>query len=130
MYVFYPYFWGRASTWHQRLLLDDADPQFADFLQSGWARVTIPVRPWFEKAVAHYLETGDIWDGGDVPDINSPLYVSILTEVEEKLNKPGEETPHGDPWDVRLPTTLVRLRPDAELPRWKKQPDGTWVPDN
>lgn len=130
MYVFYPYFWGRNSTWQQRLLLDDADPQFADFLQSGWARVTIPVRPWFEKAVAHYIETGEVWLGGDVPDINSPLYVSILTEVEERLNRPGEEVPEGDPWDVRLPTTLVRLRPDANLPSWKKQPDGTWVPEN
>jgi hypothetical protein len=130
MYVFYPYFWGRTSTWQQRLLLDDADPQFADFLQSGWARVTIPVRPWFEKAVAHYIETGEIWDGGDVPDINSPLYVSILTEVEERLNKPGEEKAQGDPWEVRLPTTLVRLRPDAQLPKWKKQADGTWVPEN
>jgi hypothetical protein len=130
MYVFYPYFWGRSSTWQQRLLLDDADPQFADFLQAGWARVSIPVRPWFEKAIAHYFETGEIWDGGDVPDINSPLYVSILTEVEERLNKPGEETAQGDPWEVRLPTTLVRLRPDSDLPKWKKQPDGSWAPEN
>ena len=130
MYVFYPYFWGRTNTWQQRLLFDDADPQFADFLQAGWARVTIPVRPWFEKAVAHYIETGEIWDGGDVPDINSPLYVSILTEVEERLNRPGEEVRQGDPWDVRLPTTLVRLRPDSDLPKWKKQQDGTWVPEN
>lgn len=130
MYVFYPYFWGRTSTWQQRLLLDDADPQFADFLQSGWARVTIPVRPWFETAVAHYLETGEIWDGGDVPEINDPLYVSILTEVGERLQRPGLEVAQGDPWEVRLPTTLVRLRPDAELPRWQKQADGTWVPGN
>lgn len=130
MYVFYPYLWGRTSTWQQRLLLDDADPQFADFLQAGWARVTVPVRPWFERAVAHYLETGEIWEGGDVPEINDPLYVSILTEVEEKLDRPGEEVAQGDPWDVRLPTTLVRLRPDAELPEWKKQADDTWTPDN
>ena len=130
MYVFYPYFWGRTSTWQQRLLLDDGDPQFADFLQSGWARVTIPVRPWFEKAVAHYVETGEIWNGGDVPDINSPLYVSILTEVEERLNKPGLEIAQGDPWEVRLPTTLVRLRPDSNLPSWKKELDGTWTPEN
>jgi hypothetical protein len=88
------------------------------------------VRPWFEKAIAHYIETGEIWDGGDVPDINSPLYVSILTEVEERLNRPGTEVAQGDPWDVRLPTTLVRLRPDAELPKWKKEADGTWVPEN
>jgi hypothetical protein len=44
MYVFYPYFWGRTTTWQQKALLDDSDAQFADFLRSGWARVTIPVR--------------------------------------------------------------------------------------
>ena len=35
--------------------------------------------------------------------------------------------PVGLPWELRVPTTLVKLRPDDALPSWVKQPDGTWV---
>jgi hypothetical protein len=129
LYVFYPYFWARHRKWADYLKADDPDSQFADFLRAGWARVTLPVRPWFEVAVAHYLETGEVWDGGTIPPINSPLYVSILTEIEERLQKPGEEQPQGTPWEVRLPTQLVRVRHGQELPRWKKdQQSGQWTP--
>ena len=63
-YTFYPYFWGWKQAWNKRMLLDDNDPHFADFLRAGAARVVFPVRPGFEEAVAHYLETGEIWAGG------------------------------------------------------------------
>jgi hypothetical protein len=75
-YVFYPYFWGRKSTWSERFLRQDVDPAFLEFLQAGAARVVVPVRPGFEVALTHYLETLEIWNGeGEPPTINSPLYV-------------------------------------------------------
>jgi hypothetical protein len=129
VYFYYPYFWGWKPAWTHRMLLDDVDPQFADFLRAGAARVVFPVRPGFEAAVAHYLETGEIWNGGPAPDVNDPLYVPIIKEIQEAQGAPGNEVPQGDPWLVRLPTTLTKLRPDDALPKWKKVGED-WQPDN
>ncbi|HEY7577120.1 MAG TPA: hypothetical protein VH855_05950 [Acetobacteraceae bacterium] len=120
VYFYYPYFWGWKPAWKEHMLLDDTDPEFGDFLRAGAARVVFPVRPGFEEAVAHYLETGEIWNGGPPPTISSPLYVSIITEIQEATGAPGDETPVGDPWLVHLPTTLVQIRPNNDLPVWKK----------
>ena len=127
-YLFYPYYWGRKVNWPKRSLLQDVDPQFAEFLKAGSARVVVPVRPGFESALAHFMDTGEIWEGADPPTLTSPLYVSIIDEIKERTQAPGDEIAQADPWDVRLPTTLVRLRPDASLPAWSKQADGSWVP--
>lgn len=129
-YFYYPYFWGWKSAWHKHMLLDDVDPRFSDFLRAGAARVVFPVRPGFEAAVVHYLETGEIWNGGPPPDISSSLYVSIVKEIQEATGAPGSEVPVGDPWLVHLPTTLVRLRPNNDLPEWKKDASEGWMPVN
>jgi hypothetical protein len=129
VYFFYPYFWGWKPAWNQRLLLDDVDPAFADFLRAGAARVVFPVRPGFEAAVIHFLETGEIWNGGPPPDISSSFYVPIIKEIEEATGAPGSEMPVGDPWLVHLPTTLVRLRPNNDLPTWQKV-NEEWQPSN
>lgn len=129
-YFYYPYFWGWKPAWAKHMLLDDVDPLFADFLRAGAARVVFPVRPGFEAAVVHYLETGEIWNGGPPPDISSSLYVPIVKEIQEATGAPGSEVPVGDPWLVHLPTTLVRLRANNDLPSWKKDADENWVPEN
>jgi len=129
MYFFYPYYWGRKNQWIDRVGLQDVDPLFADFVKAGSARCVVPVRPGFEAAIAYFMQTGQIWNGGDVPTISDPLYVSIIEEIKERDQAPGDEVPQGDPWDVRLPTTLVILRDKDTLPSWHKEADGTWVPD-
>jgi len=128
MYFFYPYFWGRKANWLKRALLQDVDPVFAEFIKAGSARIVVSVRPGFEKAVAHFLETAQVWDGGDLPDTTSPLYVSIIEEIRERDKAPGSEVAQGDPWDVRLPTTLILLRDKPGLPAWQKNAQGDWVP--
>jgi hypothetical protein len=128
MYLFYPYFWGRKGNWPHRILLGDTDPRFAEFLKAGSGRVVLPVRPGFEPAVAHFLLTGDVWEGGNLPDVSSPLYVSIIEEIKERDKAPGAEIAEGDPWDVKLPTELVKLRADATLPEWQKDANGNWLP--
>jgi hypothetical protein len=129
IYLFYPYFWGTKFFWLFKLRLDEVDPRLKDFLKAGEARVTVPVRPGFEKAVAHYLETGELWNGSDPLDITSDTYLPIIKEIQERDAIPGAEVPYGDPWEVRLPTTLVSLRDDGKLPRWKEEPKGSgqWV---
>jgi hypothetical protein len=128
-YIFYPYFWGRRSTWVDRFSYDDLDPLFAAFLRAGAARVVVPVRPGFETAVDHFLATGDVWAGGEPPPITSPLYVPIIEEISEQLGVPGNELPQGEPWEVQVPTSLVLVRADRSLPKWKKEDDGDWAPD-
>ncbi len=129
VYFFYPYFWGWKPAWKNRMLLDDVDPAFADFLRAGAARIVFPVRPGFEAAVVHYLETSEIWNGGPPPDISSSLYLPIVKEIQEAEGAPGDEKPQGDPWLVRVPTTLVRLRPHDDLPAWVKVGED-WQPAN
>ena len=68
--------------------------------------------------------------GGPLPTISDPTYLPIAEEIAERSGKPMGEIPQGDPWDVTVPTALVKLRKDDNLPTWQKQSDGTWTPSN
>ncbi|RAO07952.1 hypothetical protein LUPAC07_05882 [Micromonospora noduli] len=128
-FLFYPYFWGRKSTWLDRVRYDNNDPEFAEFVRSGAARVLLPVREGFETSVEHFMRTGQVWQGGPPPEITDPEYLPIVKEIQERTGAPGDEVPEGAPWRVRVPTRLVRLRPEGGLPSWVKHDDGTWRPD-
>ncbi len=131
-WVFYPYFWARKNTWVDRFLKQDIDPQFLEFLRAGSARVVVPVRPGFELAVTHFLETGKLWGGeGEPPQINSPMYLSIIDEIRERTGAPKGELPTGEPWETRVPTALVLVRPNSDLPKWERvsAEDWQWLPD-
>lgn len=123
----YPYFWGRKSEWNDRIAYEDVDPIFNQFLKAGYCRVVVPVRPGFEGAIDHFMTYGEVWNGGPLPTISNPLYLPIADEIAERLDRPGDEFPQGDPWLVRIPTTLVHLRADDKLPMWQQDADGNWV---
>ena len=127
-WVTYPYFWGRKSEWTNRIGFEDPDPMFNQFLKAGYCRISIPVREGFEGAIDHFMTFGEPWVGGPLPTISSPLFLPIADELAERLDRPGDEVPEGDPWEVRLPTNLVRLRPDGTLPAWQKDANGNWIP--
>jgi len=126
-WVTYPYFWGRKSQWEERISYEDPDPLFNQFLKAGYCRVAVPVRPGFEGAIDHFMTYGEIWAGGPLPAISNPLYLPIADEFAERLDRPDDEIPEGDPWLVRIPTTLVHLRPDDKLPKWQQDENGNWV---
>lgn len=129
-WVIYPYFWGRKSEWSQRIAFQDSDPLFNQFIKAGFCRVSVPVRENFEGAVDHFMTFGEIWQGGPLPTASSPLYLPIANELAERLNRPtGTEVAQGDPWEVRIPTSLVKLKEDGVLPGWHKDADGAWVPN-
>ncbi len=115
-YALYPYYWGKKSSWPVEALRQDEDPLFASFLRAGAARVVVPVRPGFERAMALYLATGIAWNGTQVPQVGDPLFVSIVQEIEEQLDAGNEAVPEGPPWEVTLPTSLVILQGPGELP--------------
>lgn len=119
LYVLYPYFWGRKARWITALHFTDPDLDFAAFLKAGAARVQVPVRPGFEKAVAHFCQFGEIWEGNDPPLRDDALYVPIIEEITENLGKldEGVAYPEGSqPWEVRVPTSLVLLQNLEEVP--------------
>ncbi len=115
-YLFYPYFWGRKDKWVTNSTTFDNDPLFTKFLQAGAARIVVPVQPAYNDAILYYLQTGDLWNGGDPPVIDDPLYIALYEELKDQQDDLGNATPEGDPWKVVLPTTLVWLQQGPELP--------------
>lgn len=127
-YRFSPYFWGRKSNWKDIFPLTDNDPLFTDFLRAGAARIVVPVHPAYNETVLHYLATNEIWNGGTPPTLDDPLYISIVEELKAdstgdlndipdcNCNKESEYPCVVDEWKVKLPTTLVYLQEDPELP--------------
>lgn len=107
-YYFYPYYWGKRDRWSDMYQFDDNDPTFRAFMQSGMARVIVTVRPGFEEAVRHFLATGQIWNGGEVPVIDDPMFLSIVDEMRSALGKK-----QGEPWREKIPTALTILQADS-----------------
>ena len=84
-YLFYPYFWGRKCTWVDKMKEEAADPIFEKFLQSGFAKLQVPVRPGFEELIEYFLGSGDIWEDSDAPPLPGvPYYVSMAQEIREE----------------------------------------------
>lgn len=105
-YSFYPFYWGKRSNWVEMYQYDQThDHIFKAFMQSGMARTIVTVRPGFEEAVRYYMQTGQIWNGGEVPVIGDELFLSIVDE----LQKPeGEKV--GKAWPTRIPTSMTILQ--------------------
>ncbi|CAM3717083.1 hypothetical protein ELOC111193_17695 [Elizabethkingia occulta] len=129
-YNFYPYYWGNKDDWKDMYLSESMDSLFRSFLQAGMGRVIVTIKPGFEDAVNFYLATGKIWNGGEVPVIGDPLYVSIVDELKEPQ---GEK--YGKAWITRVPTTLtilqaktVGLEVEDALPRTIEIPEEFEVP--
>ncbi len=130
MYVLYPYFWGRKSRWISALHFTDPDLDFAAFLKAGAARVQVPVRPGFEKAVAYFCQFGLVWEGNDPPLRDDDLYVPIVDEIAANLGKLDEGVPYpkdAKPWEVRIPTSLVLLQNLEEIPNIRDMLTGNNV---
>tara|TARA_R110000744_G_scaffold315671_1_gene422486 strand:+ start:486 stop:3941 length:3456 start_codon:yes stop_codon:yes gene_type:complete len=108
-YLFYPYYWASKCDWYDLMNIRDVqDAIFKGFLQSGMARMVVPVRKGFEEAVNYYFETGDIWNGGGlVLDTDDDLYLSIDEELQEPEGFVDEE------WQTRVPTTLTIIQGDS-----------------
>jgi len=126
-YFFYPYYWGRKETWYQRVLAQDDDPLFTNFLRAGEARVAVPVRPGFEPDILYFIRSGgQIWKGAPLRDVHDTDYLSVAQEIKA-AEHPELGTP-GDSWEVRLPTNQVYLRPDSKLPVWQVDKQWNWTP--
>ncbi|MCJ8152627.1 hypothetical protein MKJ01_02480 [Chryseobacterium sp. SSA4.19] len=129
-YTFYPYYWANRNEWQNMYLSNSADPLFRNFLQAGMARVIVTVNPGFEDAVQFFLTTGRIWNGGEVPVIGDPMYMSIVDEMREPVG-----LKQGKAWISTVPTALNILQKDSAglvtataLPFTQENPDEFEVP--
>lgn len=116
VYLFYPYQWAGRERWAELQGRASSDPLHQAFLQAGAARVVVPIREGYEHAVGSYLATSEVptlqpqpWRKGTNP------YPPINEVLADALDRPGEEVPVGDPWEVVTPTSLIYLQPGPEL---------------
>ena len=92
---------------------------------SGFGDVLNDVLP--PDVSGKYLAASGVWEGGPLPGVNSPLFLPIAQEIQEHLGKKTtEEVKYGEPWKVRVPTSIVVLRKDDNLPEWEKNKAGEW----
>ncbi len=66
-----------------------------------------------------------------MPGITDSDYLPITEEIKARDNANGAETPEGEPWEISLPTSLIKLRDDQTLPMWERFTVGghdVWVP--
>jgi hypothetical protein len=106
-YVFYPFYWASRKNWDKLYGHENDDPVFKAFLQAGFARAVLTVRPGFEEAVLLYMESGIIWNGGEVPVIGDDLYLSIIQELKDP-----DYVLDGS-WETRIPSTLTLIQNDV-----------------
>ena len=93
-------------------------------MQAGMARVIVTVKPGFEDAVMHYMKFGQIWNGGQMPVIGDPLYLSIVDELREQ-EYTVEET-----WETIVPTNLVALQDSGVAVHQDGLPCGSGCEDH
>jgi hypothetical protein len=125
-YILYPYYWADADRWPVLEQIESADAEFDRFLRSGSARVVVPARPRFEKAVNYFMTFGLPWGGGPAPVPGSRLYVSIAQEIKDLTLAPVDGIPE-DTWQAKVPTTLIWLDSDSSMP--KENEDSTLPQD-
>lgn len=116
--AFVPYFWGSRTSWVNKLLGTERDPQFADFLGSGGARVVLPIRPGYEAGFEKFLNSGQTPTTDDLLDVGGPLWASLVSQLRAQGAEDDLEAPVGEPWEFRIASDLVRARRDDLLPKW------------
>lgn len=115
-YIFYPYYYNEKCRWYELLQTKNADPIFEAFLQSGMAKILVPIRPQFEKSVLWYMETGEISPECDVvPETADSRYESLLKD----LGNQDEVTVEGT-WKTRIPSILTIIQAESAYFKDKK----------
>lgn len=137
-YIFYPYFWGRKSNWLAMKNLEDvSDPIFTKFLQAGYARVQVPVRPGFENYVLMFnlissaiASLGCSWNFSPgifgalgisnefSPGVDDIVYQSVTQELIDasgwSLDNPNPDL--AGHFVQKIPTNLAYIIPNNHVP--------------
>jgi hypothetical protein len=105
-YTFYPYYYNPKCIWYELMQIKSDDPIFEAFLQSGMAKVLVPVRPQFESAVLWYLDSGEIYLEGDITsETEDDHNLSLIDEMQHPEDGVVE-----DEWTTQIPSTLTIIQ--------------------
>ncbi len=110
-YTLYPYYWAYRDDWAEILKTNsNADFIFQAFLQSGMAKMVVPVRAGYEKAVMYYLDTGAIVNSNDIiTDGEDGLYQAVCDKLELETDDDGNPKIEAE-WETRIPSSLVIIQ--------------------
>jgi hypothetical protein len=103
---FYPYYWAKRCDWKKLFQSTDSfDHGFQAFLQSGMARVMVPIKVGYEPTVAFFMETGEVWEGTPlVIDTDDKLYLSVVDEMNDVEGFVEDE------WQTTVPAMLTIIQ--------------------
>lgn len=93
----------------------------AAFLQAGFARVVVPVRPQYSFIVPFFLSTGLIWSGANEFTPCVAEAVNLVNELKQVGVQSQNEPVHSLPWRVVVPTGMVILQSDDGLPSFGRR---------
>ncbi len=106
---FFSYFWADKCQWKELFQSTDSkDHMFQAFLQSGIAKVLIPIKEGYEAKVGFFMETGEIWNGTRLLiDTEGETYQSLIHEMNIIDGFVEEE------WETIVPTSLTIVQEDS-----------------
>jgi uncharacterized Zn finger protein (UPF0148 family) len=107
-YTYYPSYWADHERWKATATARLETPDW-EFLSAGYAHVVVPVQFGAEHYVQTYLDTGLL------PDIDSSLSSDMAEAILQQL-KDAEEATVVATWRERIPTDLLVVADDVELP--------------
>ncbi|MFY0631151.1 MAG: hypothetical protein JXR05_12275 [Flavobacteriaceae bacterium] len=112
-YMLYPYFWGRKCSWEDKLKQESENYLFKRFLEAGFARITISVRPGFENMVNCYLQTKQLWCGDEAPVLGVG-FLPIHQEIKESKNNYNAERKGHLKWNTSLNKDEILLHDNLD----------------
>lgn len=107
-YMLYSYYWSEKCSWEDKLKEEAQNGLFQKFLQSGYARITISVRPGFEALVNHFLATKEIWGGSGVPPLTGLGSLPIYQEIKESKDNFNTDRTGYLTWDNGFTPALAK----------------------
>ena len=115
-YMLYPYFWSEKCSWDEKMQEEVPNGLFQKFLQSGYARVSLSIRPGFESDIQYFLEEGEIWSGAGLPTYGDPNYLPIHQEIKESKDNFNADREGYLVWDssLSLAKNEIVLRNDLD----------------
>jgi len=116
-YQFFPYYWANVCEWKDLVKQkSSSDPLFEAFLQSGMAKVTLPIKADYEFQVLYFMESGLIWNVNSftvLPEVNA-AYESIKVDLEIGPYIVGTDQLCPEScWTSRVPTALTIIQTNS-----------------
>lgn len=129
-YIFYPYFYGKKRNWLTITRIDDNDPLFTKFLQSGYARVVVPIKKGMEDYAGSFcglLAWLTDTDPSDIVGVDEEWYISIAQELMEAEGISKETPKYVNSYEQKVPTNLVYIVPEGHVEGtpWSGLPDNS-----